>query len=86
MTKRCHVVSSERKPLEEGPLVRSFRQVGRECVVVQLDPDEDMVPMHGMYGTLDPDLEVQRTSRGPSFVTSEEQWISPQIMLITRES
>ena len=62
MTKRCYVVSSERKPLEEEPLVspmgvgraqelghcsrrhpepccyrrllvRSSRQVGRECVV-----------------------------------------------------
>ena len=29
--------------------------------VVQLDHDEDMEPMHGMYGTLDPGLEVQRT-------------------------
>ena len=29
--------------------------------VVQLDHDEDMVPMHGMYGALDPDLELQRT-------------------------
>ena len=54
--------------------------------VVQLDHDEDLGSMHGMYGTLDPDLEVQRTSRFPSFVTSAEEWISPQIMLITRES
>ena len=29
--------------------------------VVQLDHDEDMGPMHGMHGTLDPDLEVQHT-------------------------
>ena len=29
--------------------------------VVQLDHDEDVGPMHGMYGTLDPGLEVQRT-------------------------
>ena len=29
--------------------------------VVQLDHDEDMEPMHGMYGILDFDLEVQRT-------------------------
>ena len=29
--------------------------------VVQLDHDEDMEPMHGMYGALDPDLELQRT-------------------------
>ena len=54
--------------------------------VVQPDHDEDMGPMHGMYGTLDPDLELQRTSRGPSFVTSEEEWVPPQLMLITRES
>ena len=29
--------------------------------VVQLDHDEEMEPMHGMYGTLDTELEVQRT-------------------------
>ena len=29
--------------------------------MVQLDHDEEMVPMHGMHGTLDADLEVQRT-------------------------
>ena len=28
---------------------------------LQLDQDEEMVPMHGMYGTLDAELEVQRT-------------------------
>ena len=64
----------------------SDRWVASVWSVVQLDHDEDVGPMHEMYGTLDPGLEVQRTSRGSSFVTSEEQWISPQIMLITRES
>ena len=29
--------------------------------VVQLDHDEEMGPMHGVYGTLDAELEVQRT-------------------------
>ena len=29
--------------------------------VVQLDHDEDMVTMRGMYGTLDAELEVQGT-------------------------
>ena len=29
--------------------------------MVQLDHDEEMGPMHGMYGTLEADLEVQRT-------------------------
>ena len=29
--------------------------------VWQLDYDEEMVPMHGMDGTLDAELEVQRT-------------------------
>ena len=29
--------------------------------VVHLDHDEEMGPMHGMYGTLDAELEVQRT-------------------------
>ena len=29
--------------------------------VVQLDHGEEICPMHGMYGTLDAELEVQRT-------------------------
>ena len=29
--------------------------------VVQLDQDEELGPVHGMYGTLDAELEVQRT-------------------------
>ena len=29
--------------------------------VVQLDHDEEMAPIHGMYGTLDVELDVQRT-------------------------
>ena len=28
---------------------------------MELDHDEKMGPMHGMYGTLDAELEVQRT-------------------------
>ena len=31
--------------------------------VVQLDHDHEMGPMHGMYGTLDAELDVQRTIR-----------------------
>ena len=31
--------------------------------VVQLDHDEKMGPMHGMYGTLEADLEVVRTTK-----------------------
>ena len=38
---------------------------GRRCAcgwsVVQFDHDEEMGPMHGMYGTLYAELEVQRT-------------------------
>ena len=30
---------------------------------MQLDHGEEMGPMHGMYGTLDAELEVQRTIR-----------------------
>ena len=30
-------------------------------LVVRLGHDEEMGPMHGMYGTLDAELEVQRT-------------------------
>ena len=35
----------------------------RACVwaVVQLDSDEELGPLHGMYGSLDAELEVQRT-------------------------
>ena len=29
--------------------------------VVQFDHDEEMGPMHGMYGPLDAELEMQRT-------------------------
>ena len=29
--------------------------------MVQLDHDEEIGPMHGMYGTQDAELEVQRT-------------------------
>ena len=28
--------------------------------VVQLDHDEEIEPMHGMYGTMDAELEAQR--------------------------
>ena len=34
---------------------------GWSMAVVQLDHDEEMEPMHSMYGTLDAELEVQRT-------------------------
>ena len=32
--------------------------------MVQLDHDEEMAPMHGMYETLEAELEVQRTIKG----------------------
>ena len=35
--------------------------MARGWSVLQLDHDEEMVPMHGMHGTLDAELEVQRT-------------------------
>ena len=37
------------------------RREVRGWSVVQLDHDEEMGPLHGMYGTLDAELEVQRT-------------------------
>ena len=45
--------------------VGSIRQVGRvwPWSAVQLDDDEAMGPIHGMHGTLDAELEVQRTIR-----------------------
>ena len=35
----------------------------RACgwAVVQLDYDEEMAPLHGMYGSVEAELEVQRT-------------------------
>ena len=29
--------------------------------VVQLDYDEELVPLHGMYGSMEAEFEVQRT-------------------------
>ena len=31
---------------------------------MQLDYDDQLGPMHGMYGTMDAELEVQRTMKG----------------------
>ena len=44
--------------------VECFRN--RVATDVQLDHDEEMGPMHGMHGTLDADLEVQRTNKWQS--------------------
>ena len=52
--------------------------------VVQLDQDGELGPMHGMYGTLEAELEVQRTikrSELTSFFLSNgvvccDQWVS----------
>ena len=44
--------------------------------VVQLDHDEEMGPMHGMYGTLDAELGVQRTIKRaelPAFLVSPQE-------------
>ena len=43
--------------------------------MVQLDHDEEMGPMHEMYGTLDAELEVQRTIKRAelmAFLTTKE--------------
>ena len=41
----------------------TWPQLGEACAwaVVQLDYDEDMEPLHGMYGSMEADYEVQRT-------------------------
>ena len=31
------------------------------CAVVQLDSDEELGPLHGMYGSIEAEFEVQRT-------------------------
>ena len=41
-------------------LCKEPRKAGR-VRLAQLDHDEKVGPMHGMYGTLDAELEVQRT-------------------------
>ena len=50
------------------------------CVWLQLDHDEEMGPMHGMYGTLDAELEEQRTINGAEltvfFVPPQESYRS----------
>ena len=50
-----------------SPLMALLGVSGKWCAcgwsVVQRDHDEEMEPMHGMYGTLDAVLEFQRTIR-----------------------
>ena len=43
--------------------------------VVELDHDEEMEPMHEMYGTSDAELEVQRTIIGPTSVHVDNKGI-----------
>ena len=64
----------------------------RACgwAVVQLDYDEEMVPLHGMYGSMDAEFEVQRTikrSELTAFLCLLERVIIGQSgsMLTTRE-
>ena len=55
--------------------------------VVQLDHDEEMAPMHGMYVPLDAEFELQRTvdrsfSVPPQFMwRNEVRW--PEINMLT---
>ena len=51
-----------------------FRAGGCGSSVVQLDHDEEMGPLHGMYGTLDVELKVQRTIQRAEFTA----FLSPQ--------
>ena len=66
--------------------------------VVQLDNDKEMGPMHEMYGTLDAELEIQRTIKGseltaflcffrkafgPTVVHVDNKWIIDELR--TRE-
>ena len=46
----------------DGSLQGRARKL-RACgwAVVQLDYDEEMVPLHGMYGSVEAECEVQRT-------------------------
>ena len=45
--------------------LRGPRCHGRLCgwAVVQLDYDEELGPLHGMYGSMEAEFEVQRTTR-----------------------
>ena len=45
--------------------------------VVKLDHDDDMIPMLGMYGTLDAELEVQRTIKRAEFLCLLRRTVGP---------
>ena len=54
----------------QGPVATDDSLLGtagkwRACgwAVVQLDHDEEMGPLHGMYGSMEAELEVQRTTK-----------------------
>ena len=57
---------------------------------MQLAHDEEMVPMHGMYGTLDADLEEQRAHHQEvrvdslPFVSPEGLSVPPRLMWTTK--
>ena len=57
---------------------------------MRLDHDEEMGPMHGMYGTLDAELDVQRTIKEAQLTTFlcllRRVVGAPRVMLTTRET
>ena len=58
----CIPVAGIRKPVATDCFLLGVPGKCDACgwSVVQLDHDEEMGPMHGMFGTLDAELEVQR--------------------------
>ena len=58
-----HASRSVQSPRCHGRLSSGSAAKWRACgwSVVQLDSDEELRPLHGMYGSMEAELEVQRT-------------------------
>ena len=52
---------------------------------VQLDDDEELGPMHGMYGTLEAALEVQRTIKRADFLCLLRRAIRPTMVHVDKK-
>ena len=44
---------------------------------VQLDYDEEMVPLHGMYDSMEAEYEVQRTIKRTELTAFTEKYVDP---------
>ena len=54
--------------------------------MLQLDYDEEMVPVHEMYGSMEAEYEVQRTIKRAELTAFSEKYVDPsRFMWTTRE-